>query len=300
VSFFVHKKILVFGENGQVAKALSFEMKQREIEHSAVFLSRNEADFMQPESCVDYIAKVRPDIVINAVAYTQVDKAETEVEAAMQINAHTPALLAAEAAKCGAIFVHYSTDYVFDGSGDAAFKEDDTTNPLSVYGRSKRLGEELVAAVGGKYLIFRTSWVYDAESRNFLTTMIRLACERTEISVVADQFGAPTNAWHIAFSTLDALDNAANMKDFPSGIYHMCNDGVTNWHQFAEQIFYEVQLRGGLEFKLQQCKAITSAEYPTPAKRPHNSRLDCSKLKNILGVEMLDWQVGLRDAVSAL
>lgn len=300
----MNKKILVFGESGQVAKALAFEIKQRGIEHMSVFLGRDKADFMQPDTCAGWIEKIRPDIVINAVAYTQVDKAESEIDAAMQVNAYTPALIASESFKHGAIFVHYSTDYVFDGEGETPFKEDDATNPLSAYGKSKRAGEELIEAASaeanGKYLIFRTSWVYDSKSRNFLTTMIRLASEREELSVVADQFGAPTNAAHIAIATLDALDNALKMEDFPSGIYHLCNSGITNWHEFAENIFEQARLHGGVELKIKHCKAITSAEYPTPAKRPHNSRLNCDKLKNVLGVEVPNWQVGLRDAINGL
>ncbi len=286
------KKILVFGATGQIAKAL-----RAQLGGGAIFLSRNEADFMRPSDCVAAVNDLQPQIIINAVAYTQVDKCEIELEQAMQINAHTPQAIANAAKNIGAKLVHYSTDYVFDGAGEVAFIEDDAANPLNNYGKSKRLGEELIIGSGVDYLIFRTSWVYDNCSNNFLTTMLRLGAQREELKVVANQYGAPSYAPHLAVATLQALENAKSITKSINGIYHMCGAGETSWHGFAEAIFAQAR-QHGLPLKLTKCLPIPASEYPTPAKRPHNSRLNCSKLADILGVELPDWRVGLAEAMA--
>jgi dTDP-4-dehydrorhamnose reductase len=286
------KKILVFGENGQVARALHNHLADK-----AVFVGRDIADFMQPDDCIKLVHKLQPEIIINAVAYTQVDKAESEVELAMQINAHTPHQIALAAKEIGAVLVHYSTDYVFDGKGDAPFTENMPTNPLNIYGKSKCLGEELIANVGGKYLIFRTSWVYDEVGKNFFTTMLRLGAEREQLKVVADQVGAPSYAPHLAGATMQAVENAQSKEQFPCGIYHMCGAGETSWHGFAEAIFAGAR-NAGLPLKLQQCLPIPASEYPTPALRPYNSRLNCTKLANQLGVLLPHWEIGLNEAMA--
>jgi dTDP-4-dehydrorhamnose reductase len=182
---------------------------------------------------------------------------------------------------------------VFDGSGTKPWQETDATAPLNAYGRSKREGEERIEAVGGKYLIFRTSWVYDETGKNFLNTMLRLGAERDELKVVNDQFGAPTYARHLAVATLQALENANNSAAFPSGIYHLCGGGQTSWAGFAEQIFHLSHLD-----KEVKVYGIPASSYPTPAKRPYNSRLDCSKAQQILGVALPDWREGLRECLS--
>jgi dTDP-4-dehydrorhamnose reductase len=291
------KKILVFGESGQVARALHHHLREE-----AVFAGRNIADFMQPNECVKLVHELKPEIIINAVAYTQVDKAESEIEAAMQVNAHTPHQIALAAKEIGAILVHYSTDYVFDGAGDTPFTEDMPTAALNIYGKSKCLGEELIASVQGKYLIFRTSWVYDELGKNFFTTMLRLGAEREQLKVVADQVGAPSYAPHLAVATMQAIENALQQAKFPSGIYHMCGGGETSWHGFAEAIFANYNLtnakNGGLSLKIKECLPIPASDYPTPAKRPYNSRLSCNKLANELSVILPHWQIGLDEAIA--
>jgi dTDP-4-dehydrorhamnose reductase len=287
-----HPSFLIFGESGQVARALKAQLGD-----NALYVGRDQADFMHPESCVAHIMKHRPAVIINTVAHTQVDKAETEQDAAFQINAHTPAALARAATEIGAIFVHYSTDYVFAGQGTEAYTETDSTDPLNAYGKSKCAGEEAIAAIGGKYLIFRTSWVYDGEARNFLTTMLRLASEREELRVVADQIGAPTYAPHIATATLHAITHAQIQQHFPSGIYHLCNAGEVSWHGFAEEIFTQARLHH-IPLKITACHPIPASDYPTPATRPSNSRLSCEKLATVLDTYLPPWQQGVKEAIN--
>lgn len=284
---------LIFGANGQIGQALGALLED------VVLLSREEADFSKPETLPAIIESIKPDYIINAAAYTQVDKAEEEEALATLINADAPAVLAREAAKRGIAFVHYSTDYVFDGAGDAPRKEDAKLAPLNAYGRSKLAGEKAVKAAGGAYLIFRTSWVYDAFGKNFLNTMLRLGAEREHLRVVADQIGAPSFASHLAEATLEALEEACKEYEFPSGIYHLCNRGETSWHGFAEAIFAQAKQRG-MEMKVQTVEPIPSSAYPTPATRPLNSRLDCRKLEETFGLRMPDWREGLNEALEII
>lgn len=283
--------ILILGATGQVARALT-----QLLGYKAYAASRAECDFMHPETVIALMERMQPHSVINAVAYTQVDKAEEERDCAFQVNAHTPALIAQWCANRGVALVHYSTDYVFDGKGSAPHRPHDKCAPLNVYGASKRAGEEAIMAAGGRYLIFRTSWVYDAQGKNFLTTMLRLGKEREELSVVSDQMGTPTYAPHIAQATLDALLCATHEPVFPSGIYHMCNHGETSWHGFAEAIFAQAR-QHGIDVKVRHCRAIPSRDYPTPATRPLNSRLDCTSLADVLDVTMPHWRDGLEEAL---
>ena len=286
------KKILVFGESGQVARALHHHLGEK-----AVFAGRNMADFMQPDKCIELVHELQPEIIINSAAYTQVDKAQSEVDIAMQVNAHTPYQIALAAKEIGAILVHYSTDYVFDGAGETPFTEDMPTAALNIYGKSKCLGEELIASAQGKYLIFRTSWVYDEMGKNFFTTMLRLGAEKEQLKVVADQIGAPSYAPHLAVATMQAIENALQQAKFPSGIYHMCGGGETSWHGFAQAIFAGAK-NVGLSLKIKECLPIPASDYPTPAKRPYNSRLSCNKLANELSVILPHWQVGLKEAIA--
>jgi dTDP-4-dehydrorhamnose reductase len=283
--------ILIFGANGQVGSALA-----KLLGNKAVALSRAEADFSHPELLEAIIAAYNPAAVINACAYTQVDKAEEEEALAYTVNASAPELLARACASRNIPFIHYSTDYVFPGNGERAWIETDITSPLNAYGRTKRAGEEKIEACGGKYLIFRTSWVYDESGKNFLNTMLRLGSERETLTIVGDQRGAPTYAPALAKATLQALRNAQNLPEFPSGIYHLCGAGVTSWHEFAEAIFQQARKKK-VPLKIQEVKAIATAAYPTPAKRPLNSQLNCSKARQILTVELPAWQESLQECM---
>ncbi len=283
-------KILVCGENGQVGRALQALLGEK-----AVVLGSRVADFSNPDAVrkvLDNIA-TPPNAIINAAAYTQVDKAEEEEEVAFCVNAETPGLLAEYAAKHTIPFVHYSTDYVFPGMGSMPLKETDDTAPQNAYGRTKLAGEENIQAVGGKFLIFRTSWVYDETGKNFLTTMLRLGKERETLRVVADQLGAPTYAPALAEATLAALDYAENQLHFPSGVYHLAGQGVASWHGFAEAIFAEARQRG-IKLAVENVEPIPSSAYPTPAKRPENSQLDCSLAQTVLHASLPDWWESLK------
>lgn len=279
---------LIIGKSGQVGSALAGLLP-----HAPVW-GREQVDLQNPlalRSALEALPQP-PSFIINAAAYTAVDKAESEPELAQAINAHSPGVMAEYAAKHGIGFVHYSTDYVFDGSGDMARREDAPPAPLNVYGRTKLEGEQLIAQVGGKALILRTSWVYDATGKNFLNTMLRLGSEREELKVVADQIGAPSYAPHLAEYTLRVLESAQAKENFPSGIYHFCHGGHTSWHGFAEAIFAQARTLG-MPLKVKTVLPIGTADYPTPAARPHNSRLDCTKLKEVLGIVLPTWQQGL-------
>lgn len=284
-------RIAVLGANGQVGSALVAQLGGR-----AIPLTRAEADLGKPETLEAVMDGIRPDAVINAAAYTAVDKAEEERDAAYAANAEGPAALARWCAVHNVPFVHYSTDYVFDGEGETPWCENDPKAPLNVYGASKLAGEVAVEETGVKYLIFRISWVYDAAGKNFMNTMLRLGAEREALNVVADQFGAPCYAPDIAEYTLRALEKAAQMPKFPSGIYHMVHGGVTNWHGFAEAIFSGAR-QLGRELRVQKVGAIPASSYPTPAKRPQNSRMNCAKFQSVFGLELPDWRQGLRKAL---
>lgn len=291
--------ILVFGGNGQIGQELLHALAPL---GEVVATTRSGllpdgraceiADFNQPDSLVALLDRVQPRIVVNAAAYTAVDKAEQDVEAAFRANAESPGVIARWCAGVGATFVHYSTDYVFDGRGTTPYREEDPTAPLGVYGTSKRDGEDAVRAAGGRHLIFRTAWVYASHGANFLRTMLRVGAERDALRVVADQIGTPTPAALIADVTAQALRHAGGQ----SGTWHLTASGQTSWHGFAEAIFAEALARGVMDH-VPGVEAVASSEYPTPAKRPSWSVLDNSRLQQDFGIELPAWQDGLRAVI---
>lgn len=283
--------ISIFGANGQIGSALVKLLGDK-----AIAITRAECDLSSLESIKSVLNKHNPSAIINAAAYTAVDKAESEPEIAQQINAKAPGAMAGFAAGKNIPFIHYSTDYVFDGSSKAPWKEGDKTNPLSTYGHTKLKGELEVASHGGRYLIFRTSWVYDAHGKNFFNTMLRLGAEREELKIVADQVGAPSYAPHLAKATIDALEKATAIPQFPSGIYNMCNSGETSWFGFAQEIFAKAKITG-LDLKVNSVLPIATSDYPTPAKRPQNSRMSMNKLNAVFGITMPDWKEGLDECI---
>lgn len=284
-------KILIYGKNGQVASALAVVFGAE-----AIAISHDEADFSVYENIGKKLGGKGLKAIINATAYTNVDKAEEEREAAYKANCDIPKSLAKYCREKNIPFIHYSTDYVFAGEGEKPYTEDDATAPLNIYGKTKLSGENAIIQEGGKFLIFRTSWVYDESRRNFLTTMLRLGAEREELSVVSDQYGAPTYAADIASATKTALENATAMDKFPSGIYHLCNDGQTSWFEYAREIF-NLARKTGISIKVQNVNPIPTIKYPSPAKRPLNSRLNCSKAFSILNIKMPNWRNSLEKAI---
>jgi dTDP-4-dehydrorhamnose reductase len=288
------REIMVLGAGGQVGRALVEALGPR-----AIALGRSDADYSRPTTLPAVLDRFKPAAVINAAAYTQVDRAESEYDEALRVNGEAPGILAGWCAAHDVPLVHYSTDYVFPGTGFRPWTETDAVGPLNAYGRTKLEGERRVAAAGGQWLIFRTSWVYDAIGRNFFTTMLRLGQERETLSVVADQHGAPTYAPHLAEATLRALERAMAQAEFPSGIYHLCHGGETTWHGFSEAIFAGARYRAH-NLRVESVRPIASSEYPTPAKRPLNSRLDTSRALATFGVQLPHWLVGLDACLARL
>ncbi len=288
--------VLVFGGNGQVGQELL-----RSLAPLGPVLATTRsgqlpdgsacevADFGQPDSLPALLDRLQPLVVVNAAAYTAVDRAEQDVEAAFAANAQAPGVIARWCAAHGVPIVHYSTDYVFDGQGSVPYREDEATAPLGVYGTSKRDGEDAVRAAGGRHLIFRTAWVYASHGANFLRTMLRMGAERDQLRVVADQIGTPTPAALIADVTAQALQHPGQL----SGTWHLTASGQTSWHGFAEAIFAEALARGVLA-KVPEVVAISSSEYPTPAQRPAWSVLDNRRLQKDFGIVLPSWQDGLK------
>lgn len=250
------------------------------------------ADFDRPDTLVELVERIQPTVVINAAAYTAVDKAEDDIEAAFRANAEAPGVLARACADRGIPFVHYSTDYVFDGQGTRPYREDDATSPLGVYGASKLAGEEAVREAGGRHVILRTAWVYGQYGHNFLRTMLRVGTDRDELRVVADQSGTPTPASLVADVTVELLRQQTEV----SGTFHLTPRGETSWHGFAEAIFDDAVAQGVLA-RAPRVLAITTADYPTRAKRPSYSRLDVGKLEQQLGRPLPDWRTGLQQVL---
>ncbi|MDR2308804.1 MAG: dTDP-4-dehydrorhamnose reductase [Paucimonas sp.] len=284
-------KILVCGRNGQVAQALEHALTGLGEVH---LLGREQLDQAHPERLRATLRQLAPDLLINAAAHTAVDQAESEPELAFAINAESPRVLAEEAARLGAPLIHYSTDYVFDGNKAEPYNEDDATGPLGVYGRSKLAGEQAIRAVGGKHLILRTSWVYSQHGRNFLLTMQRLLQERPQLKVVADQIGAPTWAATIAASTRALIERWHDDQAGAWGTYHLTAQGETSWFGFAQAIGEQLKARG---LPCAELLPIPSSEYPTPARRPLNSRLDCSRLAREWQVSQPHWHEALIDCM---
>ena len=283
-------KILLTGCAGQLGRELKRSLASL---GEVVACDRRQIDLADPDAVRDAVRAIAPDAIVNAAAYTAVDKAEAEPATAGAINTVAPGILADEAKRLGALLVHYSTDYVFDGAKPTPYIEDDVTAPLSAYGRSKRDGDLAIAASGARYLILRTSWVYGLHGANFMKTMLRLAREHDELRVVDDQIGAPTWTRHLADATAMILAR----DETPQGVYHLAAAGETSWHGYAEAIVAEARVAGLLE-KLPGVRRITSADYPLPALRPTNSRLDCSRFHRDFGLALPDWRTGLIDCLA--
>lgn len=286
-------KILLFGKVGQVGwelrRTLSPLCRLECVDYPDV-------DFTAPDSIRRQIAGAAPDVIVNAAAYTAVDKAESEIALATKINADAPGLMAAEARKRGALLVHYSTDYVFDGTNTTPYVETDPPNPLGAYARTKHAGDEAIRATGCAHLIFRLCWVYGARGANFMLTMQRFAREREKLRVVADQVGCPTWSRLIAETTALALRQVRTPDDARalSGTYHLCASGQTSWHGFARAI---VDLMPPESRKCREVEAIASADFPTPTKRPAYSVMSCAKLEQSFGLRLPDWHDSLRQVV---
>ena len=286
-------RILISGQHGQVSTELQHHLKTL---GELVVPGRAEFDLTDPQQLRQQVRRVRPDLIINAAAYTAVDQAENESQVAFAINATAPGILAEEAAQLGIALIHYSTDYVFDGNKSTPYNEDDAPNPLGVYGQSKLAGEQAITAVQGQHLILRTSWVYSNHGRNFLLTMQRLLQEKPELRVVADQIGAPTWAGTIAQSTRALIERWQAGQPGAWGTYHLTAQGETSWFGFAQAIGDALRAQGKACANL---LPIPSSDYPTPATRPLNSRLDGQRLQREWGVSQPDWQTALRECLAA-
>lgn len=293
-------KVLLFGKDGQVGWELQRALSCVGELHA---LGREEADLCQPDRLRECVRALRPDVIVNAAAWTAVDRAESEEAAAHAVNARAPAVLAGEAARLGSWLVHYSTDYVFDGRKEGAYKEDDPTHPLSAYGRSKAAGEEGIRASGARHLILRTGWVF-GRGQNFPRTILRLAREREQLKVVADQFGAPTGAELLADATALALHRIAGLgaqADALSGTYHLAASGRTSWHACARHVVAEALAHGVvLRAAPEGILPIATRDWPTPAARPANGTLDCAKFCTAFGLALPDWRHHLNRFVATL
>ena len=285
-------KILICGQHGQVSRELQQRLQGL---GELIVLGRDQLDLANAEQIRQQVRAHRPSLIINAAAHTAVDQAESEPDAAFAINAIAPGILAEKAKPLGIPLIHYSTDYVFDGSKPAPYTEADTPNPLGVYGQSKLAGEQAIAAVGGQYLVLRTSWVYSNHGKNFLLTMQRLLQEKPQMRIVADQIGAPTWAGSIANSTLALIERWQAGTAGEWGVYHLTAQGETSWFGFAEAIGEHLRKQGKACAELE---AIPSSAYPTPAQRPLNSRLDCSRLRQQWHVSQPQWQDALRECLA--
>lgn len=287
-------KILLLGRNGQVGWELQRSLAPL---GEVLALDRHSSDFCgdltHPERLAQTVLAFQPRVIVNAAAHTAVDKAESEPELARGLNATAPAALARAAAQIGALLVHYSTDYVFNGQGQRPWREDDTTGPLSVYGQTKLEGEQAIVASGCPHLIFRTSWVYAARGGNFAKTMLRLAAERERLTVIDDQQGAPTGAELIADVTAHAL-RATLREPGLVGLYHLAAAGQTSWHGYASHVIAQARrIRPELPLKVSDIAPVATTAFPTPAQRPLNSRLDTGKLQQAFGLVLPPWQLGV-------
>jgi dTDP-4-dehydrorhamnose reductase len=302
------QKIVIIGRNGQLA----WEANQRfQGLGEIICIGRPELDLLDLNSVREEIRRIKPSVIVNAAAYTAVDQAESEPEAAMKINSEAPAAMAEEAKRLGTLCITYSTDYVFDGKSAAPYGESDPTAPLNVYGASKLSGEQAVEAVGGNYLILRTSWVYGARGKNFLRTILKLATERPELRIVDDQVGAPTWSRDLADATRKIIEQLEEQSSSAKtsmgealgdrrGIYHMTAAGRVSWFGFAAAIMEEMGKHGLSKGTLARLVPIPSSEYPTPAARPDNSRLCNEKLKNAFGVTLPPWRASLAAVMGEL
>jgi len=284
--------ILLFGKNGQVGWELQRALAPL---GNLIVVDRQSTDycgdFENPEGVAETVRKIKPAVIVNATAYTAVDKAESEQDKARLVNATSLKALAETAEEIGAWLIHYSTDYVFDGSGNQPWREDDATAPLNTYGQTKLEGEQAIVSNMTKYLIFRTSWVYAAKGNNFAKTMLKLAKDRESLSVINDQSGAPTGAELIADSTAHAI-RVALKNQAVAGIYHLVASGETTWHAYATKVI-EFARAQGVELQVQTINAVPTSAFPTPAKRPANSRLNTEKFQQAFGLNLPNWMVGV-------
>jgi len=288
-------KILVLGSKGQLGQCLNDQLAITA--HDVVYTSRGQIDIAEFEVTKAQMLEISPDIVINATAYTAVDKAEEERQAADRINHLAVANISNICNQLDCWLIHVSTDYVFDGNSEVPYKEDNPTNPQGVYGDSKLKGEVAIEASGCKYLIIRTAWVYSEYGNNFLKTMLRLGADRDELSIVGDQIGCPTYAQDIAKSIVSIL-SCLDLKGSSSGIYHYCGDEPCSWYDFARAIFLEAEVQG---LKTPSyVKSITTADYPTPAIRPAYSVLDCTKIESVFDVTRSNWRDGIKIVIDRL
>jgi dTDP-4-dehydrorhamnose reductase len=289
------KKILVTGKNGQVGWELQRTLAPL---GQVIALNTEDMDLSDADAIRRKVREIAPHIIVNPAAHTAVDKAESELDLAMAINGTAAGLLAEEAKKLDALLIHYSTDYVFDGTKASPYVESDSPNPQSVYGKTKLAGEQAIQAVGGKHLILRTSWVYGVHGGNFVKTILRLAKERSELRIVADQYGAPTWARLLAESTAQIMGKYSEDK---SGVYHLTSSGRTNWHEFAEEIVRLArQYDDALKDKPLAIQPIATHEYPVPAKRPANSSLSTEKIKEAFGLKLPRWEDDLAECIRQL
>lgn len=284
--------ILLFGKNGQVGWELQRALAPL---GNLIVVDRHSrdycGDFENPAGLAETVRRIKPAVIVNATAYTAVDKAESEQDKARLVNATSIKVLAEAAEEIGAWLIHYSTDYVFDGSGDQPWREEDTTAPLNIYGQTKLEGEQAIVSTMTKYLIFRTSWVYAAKGNNFAKTMLKLAKDRESLSVINDQSGAPTGAELIADSTAHAIRVALKVQAV-AGIYHLVASGETTWHAYATRVIAFAKAQG-IELQVQAINAVPTSAFPTPAKRPANSRLNTEKFQQAFGLNLPDWTVGV-------
>jgi dTDP-4-dehydrorhamnose reductase len=292
-------RVLILGGAGQLGLELQRSFAGP---HPMVAVDRAVADLAVPEQLRAIVRRVEPNVIVNAAAYTAVDRAESEPEVAMAVNARAPRILAEEARALNALFVHYSTDYVFDGEKPEPWTETDTPRPLNAYGAGKLAGEEAIRAVGGRFLIFRTSWVYGPHGKNFLLTMLRLGRERERLTVVDDQVGAPTSSLELARATKAIADGVLEGRFGPpetwAGLYHMTCSGAVSWCEFAQAIFERAE--NLLEGRRPEVIPILSSEYPTAARRPQNSVLSNARLQERFGVSLAPWQQALDAVITRL
>ncbi|MFS7221763.1 dTDP-4-dehydrorhamnose reductase [Rahnella inusitata] len=291
--------ILLFGKTGQVGWELQRALAPLgNVIALDVHSKEYCGDFSNPAGIAETVRRIKPDVIVNAAAHTAVDKAESEPDFAQLLNATSVEAIAKEAALIGAWLVHYSTDYVFPGDGDKPWSEDDATGPLNTYGETKLAGEIAVQKHCPKHLIFRTSWVYAGKGNNFAKTMLRLAKDREELSIINDQFGAPTGAELLADCTAHAITTAMRKPEV-AGLYHLVASGITTWFDFANVVFTEAQ-SAGYELALKQTHPVATSAYPTPARRPNNSRLDNSKFQQTFDLTLPRWDVGVKRMLAEL
>ncbi len=287
-------RVLLSGANGQVGSALLHSLSEK---NEIFAFDRTTLDLTNREQIRQCIREIKPDIIINAAAYTAVDQAEKEPDLAFVINGIAPGIFAKEAALIGAVLIHYSTDYIFDGSGVQPWREEDKAAPLNIYGKSKLAGEQAIKATEAAHIILRTSWVYGERGNNFVKTILQLAAEKEALNIIDDQIGAPTSAKFIADTTAQILNQITDSSIvLKSGTYHLCCNGETSWHGFASEIV-RLAKQNNTSLVVKEIHPIPSNAYPTPAERPKNSRMNCTRLNKVFGLQQESWQAALENTL---